>query len=114
MDWNAPLRPGPNQLGFDYYYGVPVVNSHPPFVYVEDDRVVGLTPDDPLVYGKRSTTRTDMDEKMGIDQIGGAEAAHALYDDEAVGTVLTEKAMFTATSRTASTNPTRPRGSSTT
>ena len=41
-DWNAELTPGPLELGFDYYYGVPVVNSHPPFVYVENDRVVGM------------------------------------------------------------------------
>jgi arylsulfatase A-like enzyme len=33
-DWQEPLSPGPNALGFDYYYGVPLVNSAPPFVYV--------------------------------------------------------------------------------
>ena len=32
-NWNGELKPGPLELGFDYYYGVPVVNSHPPFVY---------------------------------------------------------------------------------
>ncbi|MEM9017799.1 MAG: sulfatase-like hydrolase/transferase [Verrucomicrobiota bacterium] len=31
-DWNGELKPGPLELGFDYYFGVPVVNSHPPFV----------------------------------------------------------------------------------
>ncbi len=93
VDWNVPLKPGPNQLGFDYYYGIPVVNSHAPFVYVENDRVVGLTSEDPLVYGRDSVTRDDFDEKMQIrGTIGGADAAHRLYDDEAVGTVLTEKA----------------------
>jgi len=30
-DWNKPLRPGPLQLGFDYYFGVPFVNSGPPY-----------------------------------------------------------------------------------
>ena len=28
-DWNGELRPGPLELGFDHYFGVPVVNSHP-------------------------------------------------------------------------------------
>ncbi|BDS05852.1 hypothetical protein NT6N_08920 [Oceaniferula spumae] len=91
-DWNGDLKPGPLELGFDYYFGVPVVNSHPPFVYVENHKVVGLLPDDPLEYGKTAKTKV-IDEKMGIDQIGGGDAAHALYDDYSVGTTLTEKAV---------------------
>jgi len=89
-DWNGDLKPGPLELGFDYYYGMPVVNSHPPFVYVENHRVVGLDPADPFVFGK--TAETDVyPEKMGINQIGGAKAAHALYKDHEVGTRLAEK-----------------------
>ncbi len=57
-DWNGALKPGPLELGFDYYYGVPIVNSHPPFVYVEDHHVVGLVPEDPLVYGKTAKTQS--------------------------------------------------------
>ncbi len=91
-DWNGDLKPGPLEVGFDYYYGVPTVNSHPPFVYVENHRVVGLLPDDPLVYGKQAKTQ-EIHEKMGLDEIGGADAAHALYDDYQVGTHLTEKAV---------------------
>lgn len=91
-DWNGELKPGPLELGFDYYFGVPVVNSHPPFVYVENHRVVGLVPEDPFVFDKQAKTR-EFPEKMGVDQIGGADAAHALYDDEAVGETLTNKAL---------------------
>ncbi|WP_300435526.1 sulfatase-like hydrolase/transferase [Christiangramia sp.] len=29
VNWNEPLKPGPLELGFDYYFGVPVLNSHP-------------------------------------------------------------------------------------
>ncbi len=90
-DWNAPLKPGPLELGFDYYFGMPVVNSHPPFVYVENHSVVGYDPEDPFVYGQVARTR-EFQEKMGVNQIGGADAAHALYDDKEVGTKLTEKA----------------------
>lgn len=91
-DWNAPLSPGPNELGFDYYYGVPVVNSHPPFVYVENHKVVGYTEDDPFIYGQRSITK-EVFEKNRLDDIGGADQAHALYVDEEVGTHLTHKAI---------------------
>ncbi len=90
-DWNGELKPGPLELGFDRYFGVPVVNSHPPFVWVEGHRVVGLVEDDPFVFGEVAKTRA-FREKMGLEQIGGAEAAHALYDDRAVGTKLVEEA----------------------
>ena len=91
-NWNGELKPGPLELGFDYYFGIPVVNSHPPFVYVENHHVVGLASDDPFVFDQEAKTRV-FPEKMGRNQIGGAEAAHALYDDEAVGTTLTAKAI---------------------
>lgn len=91
-DWNGDLKPGPLEVGFDYYYGVPTVNSHPPFVYVENHRVVGLLPDDPFVYGQKAKTK-QIPEKMTRGEIGGADAAHALYDDYQVGTHLTEKAV---------------------
>ena len=92
MDWNEELKPGPLELGFDYYFGVPILNSHPPFVYVENHHVVGLAADDPMVYGKHAETRW-FPEKFDLDAIGGARAAHALYDDRAVGTTLKEKAV---------------------
>jgi arylsulfatase A-like enzyme len=91
-DWNGELKPGPLELGFDYYYGVPVVNSHPPFVYVENHKVVGLVPEDPLVFGKRANTE-EFREKLNLDDIGGANAAHALYKDREIGTRLTEKSV---------------------
>ena len=55
-DWNRDLKPGPLEVGFDYFYGIPVVNSHPPFVYVENHRVVGLEPADPLIYRRGGKT----------------------------------------------------------
>ncbi len=91
-NWNGKLKPGPLEVGFDYYFGVPVVNSHPPFVYVENHKVVGLLPSDPFVFGKTAKTRK-FREKMGLNQIGGADAAHALYDDEMVATTCTKKAV---------------------
>ena len=87
MDWNKKLYPGPLELGFDYYFGVPILNSHPPFVYVENHHVVGYTPDDPFVRGERAET-AEFDEKFGLKDIGGAVAAHRLYKDREVGTTL--------------------------
>jgi arylsulfatase A len=91
-DWNKALKPGPLEVGFDYYFGVPVVNSHPPFVYVENHRVVGFDPADPFIFDKKAETK-EYPEKFDVDKIGGAKAAHALYVDELVGTTLTQKAI---------------------
>ncbi|GIZ09684.1 arylsulfatase [Flavobacterium sp. UMI-01] len=106
--FNKPLRPGPNDLGFDYYYGVPVVNSAPPYVYVENDRVVGSDPKDPLVYvgkgkDKEVTPITPIPEEASQrtpNMFKGAVAAHKLYNDYTVGTVLAGKAVDWITEKT--------------
>jgi arylsulfatase A-like enzyme len=91
-DWNVDLKPGPLELGFDHFFGIPVVNSHPPFVFVEDHRVVGLDPADPLVYGGKPPTQI-FPAKMMSPAISGGKAAHLLYRDEELGDTLTEKAI---------------------
>jgi len=97
-DWNKPLKPGPLELGFDYYYGIPLVSSGPPFVYVENHSVVGLDPADPFVLRRKNDPRPPspvqiFPEKNGIDRWAGATRAHLLYRDEEVGPTLTAKAV---------------------
>jgi len=99
VDWNAELKPGPLELGFDYYFGVPVLNSHPPFVYVENYKVVGLTEDDPMVYGKDAATQPYPEKwNKWNTKLGGAKKAHELYRDNMVGTTLKDKAIDYITS----------------
>jgi arylsulfatase A-like enzyme len=47
-DWNGDLSPGPLDLGFDYAYLLPATGDRVPTVYVENRRVVGLDPSDPI------------------------------------------------------------------
>jgi len=91
-NYNGPLKPGPLEVGFDYYYGIPQVNSGPPFVYVENHKVVGYDPKDPFVPGKAPKT-PQYPEKNLRPIIGGAAAAHALYKDDMLGTEITRKAV---------------------
>ncbi|MHC4243989.1 MAG: sulfatase-like hydrolase/transferase [Planctomycetota bacterium] len=39
-DYDKPLVPGPNALGFDYFYGIPASLDMTPYCYVENDRPV--------------------------------------------------------------------------
>lgn len=98
--WQQPLRPGPQDLGFDYYFGMPVVNSAPPYVYVENDRVVGADPNDPLTYVGRGSKNTSpitpippQAAQRSPNQFSGAIEAHKHFNDFEVGTKLTEKSV---------------------
>ena len=94
VNWNGELKPGPLELGFDYYFGIPVLPSHPPFVYVYNHYVVGLEKDDPFVWGKDAKTRPYPEKwNRGNQKIGGADKAHELYVDNMLGTTLKDSAV---------------------
>ncbi len=91
VDWNKDLKPGPLECGFDTYFGIPVVNSSTPYVWVENYRVVGLDPADPLVYG--GTPKTTFYPEKTMNGMSGAVAAHDLYKEDQVGITLAERAI---------------------
>lgn len=39
-DYGQPLRPGPQAVGFDYFFGIPASLDMPPYVFVENDQCV--------------------------------------------------------------------------
>jgi len=47
-DWNGEIKPGPRELGFDYSFLMPATGDRVPCVYVENQRVAGLDPKDPI------------------------------------------------------------------
>ncbi len=62
LDWNGDLKPGPLEIGFDYAFLLPATGDRVPCVYVENHRVAGLDPNDPLRISYR--------EKIGNDPTG--------------------------------------------
>ncbi len=48
IDWNGEIRPGPLEIGFDYGFLIPATGDRVPCVFVENHRVVGLDPKDPI------------------------------------------------------------------
>ncbi len=47
-DWNGEISPGPNEVGFDYSFIFPATADRVPSVFVENHRVIGLVPEDPI------------------------------------------------------------------
>jgi arylsulfatase A-like enzyme len=48
LDWNEEITHTPNDVGFDYSFIFPATNDRVPCVYIENRRVKGLDPDDPI------------------------------------------------------------------
>lgn len=48
IDWNKDIKPGPLEIGFDYCFILPATGDRVPCVYVENHRIVGLDPSDPI------------------------------------------------------------------
>lgn len=63
-NWNQELKPGPNEVGFDYSFIFPATADRVPTVFVENGKVLGAEPTDPILvsYGK----------PIGIDPTGAA------------------------------------------
>ncbi|BCX46944.1 arylsulfatase [Haloferula helveola] len=53
VNWNAEVKPGPLELGFDYSFLLPSTNDRVPCVYVVDHKVLNLDPKDPLFVGPK-------------------------------------------------------------
>lgn len=47
-DYNAEIKPGPLEIGFDYAFIMPATGDRVPSVFVENRHVVGLDPKDPI------------------------------------------------------------------
>lgn len=61
-DWNGEIAPGPNDVGFSEAFIMPATADRVPTVYVENRRVVGLDPADPI--------RVDYDKPIGDGPTG--------------------------------------------
>ncbi len=81
-DFAQPLRPGPIDFGFDYYFGIPSSLDFDPYLYFENDRVV---------EAPTSTTKGATQPPRGVFWRPGAIAPH--FEFPAVLPTLTDKAV---------------------
>jgi len=111
-DWNGEIRPGPTDIGFDSAFIMPATGDRVPTVYVENRRVVGLDPADPIVVSYKEPiegTHTGVNNPdllnvrpshghdqtivNGISRIGYMTGGNAaLWRDEDMADAFTSKA----------------------
>ena len=48
LDWNAEIKQGPREVGFDYSFHIAATGDRVPSVYIEDGYIVDLDPEDPI------------------------------------------------------------------
>jgi arylsulfatase A-like enzyme len=88
-DYNAELKPGPLEIGFDSFFGCPRTHNEPPFVFVENHRMVGYDPTDPI----RIVPASDTKEGWGHGISLGARAAHEARPQDRIDLILADKAV---------------------
>ncbi len=91
-NYNEQIKPGPNEVGFDYAWILPATGDRVPCVWVENDRVVNLEPQDPIKLDYKVRRGAPRSMVNGVPRIGeqlGGKAA--LWDDQEMSTVIAEK-----------------------
>jgi arylsulfatase A-like enzyme len=112
-DFNHELRPGPLEIGFDYFFGFAATGDRTPCVLIENHRVVGTKPGGPIRVSYKTPLREEPIGREhpellrvkpshghsdtiinGISRIGYMSGGHAArWHDEDMADVLTHKAV---------------------
>jgi arylsulfatase A len=58
-NWNAELKPGPNETGFDYSFIFPATADRVPTVFMENHHVVALDTSDPILVDYKKPVGND-------------------------------------------------------
>jgi len=112
VNWNEEIKPGPREIGFDYSFLIPATGDRVPCVFVENQKVVGLSSSDPVTvsYGSpldgfslgsehpellkmKADPQHSNSIINGVSRIGYMRGGNsALWKDEDFPFVFTEKA----------------------
>lgn len=69
-DWNGEIKPGPNEVGFDYSFIFPATADRVPTIYVENHHAVALDLKDPIVVSYKHKVGSDPTGKEHPEQVG--------------------------------------------
>lgn len=113
QDWNGYMYPGPKDIGFDYSYIMAATGDRVPCVYMENQRIANLDPNDPIevsytqpfpgeplgkdhpeLLNVHPSDGHDMAIVNGISRIGYMRGGtSALWKDENIADSITGKAV---------------------
>lgn len=116
QNWNGHITPGPSDIGFDYSYIMAATGDRVPCVWVENEKVVNLDPNDPIEVSYQQPfegeplgkTHPELLTKLkpspnhghdqaivnGISRIGYMKGGKtALWEDENIADSITQKAV---------------------
>lgn len=113
LDFNKEIKPSATEVGFDYSFYYPATNDRVPCVYIENGKVVGLDPNDPIQvsYGTpvgNWPTVKDHPELLKLKSLAGHNntiingigrigymtgGTSALWKDEEMAELFTSKAV---------------------
>lgn len=113
QDWNGHITPGPSDIGFDYSFILAATGDRVPCVYVENEHVINLDPNDPIFVSYKKNFEGEPTGKLnpellkmhpsdghdmsivnGISRIGYMKGGKsALWKDEEISDVITGKAL---------------------
>ncbi len=92
-DYNGEIKPGPLEVGFDYAWIIPATGDRTPCVWVENHRVVGLDPKDPIQLDYSVKRGEPKSFVSGVPRIGGQTGGKAaLWKDDEIADTLARKA----------------------
>lgn len=113
LDWNAEIKPSPNDIGFDESFIMAATGDRVPCVYIRDHKVENLDPADPIkvsyktpfpgeLDGKKDRASLKMDWSHGhnmavvnsVGRIGYMTGGKkALWNDETMSTTFAKEAV---------------------
>lgn len=93
-DYTKPIKPGPLEVGFDYFYGIPHVGQRP-HVFIENHNVVGLDAEDSMsiLLDPKWENRYSYLERIGVPKHEFEHYESARYEHEDLAVLLTNKAV---------------------
>ena len=68
-EWNGVIKPGPLEIGFDYAYFFPATGDRVPCVFIENHRMVGLDPSDPVAVNYQKKIGDEPTGKENPDKL---------------------------------------------
>ncbi|NIG56779.1 arylsulfatase [Chitinophaga sp. Cy-1792] len=87
IDWNTELKPGPNEVGFNYSFIMPATLDRVPCVFVENHHVVNLDKNDPITVSYKHKVGNDPTGKENPEKLRMRTDPHQGHDQTIIDSI---------------------------